>query len=768
MEKIKFLPIKMIQKRENIDQSLREAGGGNLPEWLSKVDVEERSSMVLSTLDQFENYFIETEGIIPATLELTMDSEATAKIYRSKIRNIVDVNKKNNIIGLKKDDTLIIKIESQKDLKEMVSNFKSTQKHKDGLATLVGSKKFSPDINVECKDILKVKLINYQDRDINDKVERQFESKCQVLGLTYKSINYTKDMNIYKVNYDEKSFVALQSFDAIASIEDMPKLGLSFDSLSQEDEEPLEIKVPEDGIEYPIVGVLDSGIASNSFMKPWIEDCYSPYIESDQDQGHGSEVASIIVYGDELHDQEIVIKKGVKLYNACVLPKKELREVLTEVDLVQNIRDAVKNRPDIKIWNMCIGWQREIDMNKISDFGAALDYLCDEFDIIICTSVGNCKNFLANIAVGRMQDSADSVRAISIGSLAHIKNHFDISEVNHPSPFSRKGPGPFNLIKPELTHFGGNAGKDDRGRLKQSGVKVINKDGNIAESIGTSFSTPRICGLLAALHSEIENYDPLLLKALLIHSAKYPDIEIDDESRLNKMGFGMPTSVNEILFNSENEITLIIRDVIERGSFIEILDFPFPKSMVNGDHYYGEITITLVSSPDLDVNQGEEYCQSNIDVYFGTTDDIVERKGKTIRNDIGKDTKSAKNVLAPELYSKTKKRENKGFRTERILKSYHQNFLPIKKWVVNLEEMTDGNKRKFLEIPKLWYLKIDGLFRDHIEKITDQLNNEFCLVITIRDTKNDNKIYEEIEQELDARNFAQNNISLKSNVTLRA
>ena len=185
MEKIKFLPIKMIQKRENIDQSLREAGGGNLPEWLSKVDVEERSSMVLSTLDQFENYFIETEGIIPATLELTMDSEATAKIYRSKIRNIVDVNKKNNIIGLKKDDTLIIKIESQKDLKDMVSNFKSTQKHKDGLATLVGSKKFSPDINVECKDILKVKLINYQDRDINDKVERQFKSKCQVLGLTY-------------------------------------------------------------------------------------------------------------------------------------------------------------------------------------------------------------------------------------------------------------------------------------------------------------------------------------------------------------------------------------------------------------------------------------------------------------------------------------------------------------------------------------------------------------------------------------------------------
>jgi len=83
MDKIKYLPIKMIQKREDIDQSLTEAGGGNLPEWLSRVDVEERSSMVLSALDQFSNYFTETEGKIPATLELTMDSKTTAKTYRS-------------------------------------------------------------------------------------------------------------------------------------------------------------------------------------------------------------------------------------------------------------------------------------------------------------------------------------------------------------------------------------------------------------------------------------------------------------------------------------------------------------------------------------------------------------------------------------------------------------------------------------------------------------------------------------------------------------
>jgi hypothetical protein len=770
MEKIKFLPIKMIQKREKLDQSFTEAGGGKSPDWMQNVNIEERSEMMVSTLKDMEAYFdklTEEKRDIPATIELSLDSRAIAKSYRSNIRKLVDVNKKNNIIGLKNDDTLLVKIDDNKDLKEMVANFKTIRKNSEGLATIKDSKRFKPEINVENKDILKIKLINYLDNDINNQVEKQFEVTCKSLGLNLEFVEYTDEIKVFKIDYDEKSFAILQEFEGISSIEDMPILDITFDFEINTVVNNMPIKVPSSRTDHSIVGVLDSGVQSNPYLAPWIEDTFTPYIESDMGKGHGSSVASILIYGDELAGVEITNSKGCLIYDACIVPKRDLLKSLTESDLIQNIKDAIKNRPDIKIWNLSIGWAMEVSSRKVSDFGAALDYLCDEYNIIICTSIGNCRNFLSHATLGKIQVSADSVRSLAVGSLSHIKKQYDFADVNHPSPFSRKGPGPFNLIKPDLTHFGGNAGIDNGKEPTYSGISVINEDGVIVEKPGTSFSTPRICGLLAALHSEIENYDPLLLKALLIHSAKYPDIEIDDESRLNKMGFGMPTSVNEILFNSENEITLIIRDVIERGSFIEILDFPFPKSMVNGDYYYGEITITLVSSPDLDVNQGEEYCQSNIDVYFGTTDDIVERKGKTIRNDIGKDTKSAKNVLAPELYSKTKKRENKGFRAERILKSYHQNFLPIKKWVVNLEEMTDGNKRKFLEVPKLWYLKIDGLFRDHIEKITDQLNNEFCLVITIRDTKNDNKIYEEIEQELDAKNFAQNNISLKSNVTLR-
>ena len=42
-------------------------------------------------------------------------------------------------------------------------------------------------------------------------------------------------------------------------------------------------------------------------------------------------------------------------------------------------------------------------------------------------------------------------------------------------------------------------------------------------------------------------------------------------------------------------------------------------------YFYGEITLTLVTSPILDPNQGSEYCQSNIDVMFGSYDEKKDR-----------------------------------------------------------------------------------------------------------------------------------------------
>ena len=178
------------------------------------------------------------------------------------------------------------------------------------------------------------------------------------------------------------------------------------------------------------------------------------------------------------------------------------------------------------------------------------------------------------------------------------------------------------------------------------------------------------------------------------------------------------SNIKDILFNEPNEITLILQDTLEKGHFIDILDFPFPQSMVDEDGYfYGEMTVTLVTSPILEVSQGAEYCQSNIDVMIGSYDEKVERdmSNPLIKNPIG--AGGRQNILAMTNYSSRAKKDiEMPFATERMLVTYGDKFQPVKKWSVNLDEFTEGNKEKFLIAPKNWYLKVEGLYRHFMEK----------------------------------------------------
>ncbi|MEE9363135.1 MAG: S8 family peptidase [Cellulophaga sp.] len=684
MAKKKYLPIKIVEKRKGTDDSLTEAGGGgDIPAWMLNVPLEERVEMLTATLDEVDEELekrIKKDNYIPAAIELKLDSRTLAKTHRSVIRKMFDVNNKNNLIGYFDSSSLLVKIENTDDLKRIEKNIEDYKKNIRGLSSIVETNLFHPNINVENNDFLKVKLIDFQEYELNKTVHRAFQRKCEELNLEIEGTYYSSDVIVYKIPYSEESMPVLQSFEGISSIVDMPTYSVSLDSEAEGGTEFTELKSPENDKIYPTVGVLDSGITANKSLAPWVlTDKHTNYIDEDIDTAHGTAVASVILYGDTMEGKKHTDSGGCYLFDATIVPKRGLLSSVTEYDLIENIKDAIGANPEIKIWNLCVGWSAEANSHSISDFGAALDYLQDELNIVICTSVGNCGNFKINKPKGKIQKSADSVRSLAVGSIAHTKNANDIVEENEPSPFSRTGSGPFNLVKPELTHYGGNAGIDKSGTITYSGVNTLNKDNKISAKSGTSFSTPRITSILAGLENELaEKFDPLLLKALIIHSAKYPNVALNNEERLKQMGFGVPTGINEILYNSENEITLVIRDTLEKGSFIEILDFPFPDDMVEENFYYGEVTATLISSPDLAAAQGEEYCQSNIDLFFGTYNEKIDREGKTIRNPIGKDSGS-KNLLNPSVYSKTEIKKNRGFSGERILKNFHQKFQPVKK-----------------------------------------------------------------------------------------
>jgi hypothetical protein len=86
-----------------------------------------------------------------------------------------------------------------------------------------------------------------------------------------------------------------------------------------------------------------------------------------------------------------------------------------------------------------------------------------------------------------------------------------------------------------------------------------------------------------------------------------------------------------------------------------------------------------------------------------------------------------------------------------------------------LEELTDGHKRTLLTKERLWFLKLDGAFRNNFElRIKDSRNTsqEFALIITIKDTKNRGKVYDEVTNLLSQFNFVHENIKVDARVTI--
>jgi len=417
-------------------------------------------------------------------------------------------------------------------------------------------------------------------------------------------------------------------------------------------------------------------------------------------------------------------------------------------------------------------WFSGLKNYKFSEFGMALDRIADANNVLIVKSAGNSTKFLHGGKTERISQMADSVRALVVGSVAEERGPYDLAEVDMPSPFSRTGPGPEYIVKPDLTAYGGNAGICN-GNITLTGVPTINENGVFSRSAGTSFSTPWVARIAAELAYFMDGeFDPLLIKALMVHHATYPKgCRLGMEDRSKFMGFGMPSGTRDVLYNSENEITLILRDSLEKGKFINILDFPFPKSLVGEDGFFrGQIVVTVVGKPLLKSTEGPEYCQSDIHVAFGTMDGVKLRDTSkpTVRNEYGPE--GNKNIMNADLYSRGTfdLLEGDSFDRERTLIRYGQKYYPVKKYAVDLEEMTKGNRTKYLRKDRKWYLKVTGLFRDEVEREAARtgeiLQQDFCIMITIRDPEGTVPVYNEVTQQLHAENFVNAGIRLRNEV----
>lgn len=225
---------------------------------------------------------------------------------------------------------------------------------------------------------------------------------------------------------------------------------------------------------------------------------------------------------------------------------------------------------------------------------------------------------------------------------------------------------------------------------------------------------------------------------MIIHSARMNSRELLDKNQDNikYYGFGMPSvNASDILHCSEDEVTLVFKQKVTTGTHLEMIDFPYPKSLIKNNKCFGEICMTLAYNPVLDQRYGKEYCRINIDASFGTYE---FQKNDTIK--------------------------------------YHGQVPLERAWDEKFEQSRVENGFKWSPI-KSYYRKISkkGILAKDGWKIRIDMNprngfdappQEFVLIVTIKDPLG-NDIYSEVVNGLRDQGYVTNNLETKQQLRHR-
>jgi len=303
-------------------------------------------------------------------------------------------------------------------------------------------------------------------------------------------------------------------------------------------------------------------------------------------------------------------------------------EGTVEVDLVSRIGQALDTHPDVRVWNLSIGSVDSVTGPEFSEFTRYLDMYSHNKNVLFVISSGNDlaptplrpwpPGHFSNSGRDLICSPADSPRGLTVGSIAHVSAAAGVQGVkrNEPTPYSRRGPAPAALPKPEVVHHGGST---DLGGNTHGGILSLSPQGFLSESHGTSYAAPLVASLSAQVWSELvlanRKPSPSLVKAIMVHSAAL-HAPPRSAAELHYFGFGMPQGIHETLMCTDDMFTTFHTVYIPRGQEIHHA-YPIPACLLKNGKFCGEIIITLCYDPLLNSAAGAEYCRSNVSVSMG-------------------------------------------------------------------------------------------------------------------------------------------------------
>ena len=322
----------------------------------------------------------------------------------------------------------------------------------------------------------------------------------------------------------------------------------------------------------PTVCVIDSGIQEAHILIDRAIDvatshCFLPGRDPDdvgdfvRPNGHGTRVAGAVLYG------EVVAKEGQPqlpfwIQNARVLDQdNRMPDELFPPELIRAVIERYHNGPrHTRIFNHSINAFSFCRLKHMSAWAAEIDLLCAQYDVLVIQSAGNLavsatvpqagirdhlsagRTYPAYLceASARVANPAQSLQALTVGSIAY--GNFESGEWasvatdrGYPSAFSRSGFGIWNVIKPEVVEFGGDAVRTSNmppdiqrgGQIEGACPELVRSTvlpGPLwsRDETGTSFAAPKVSRIAARLQQLLPDEPALLYRALIVQSARWP------------------------------------------------------------------------------------------------------------------------------------------------------------------------------------------------------------------------------------------------------
>lgn len=365
----------------------------------------------------------------------------------------------------------------------------------------------------------------------------------------------------------------------------------------------------------PTVGVIDTLFDKRVYFGEWVE--YHDMVDDNlpknpDDYRHGTAVDSIIVDGARLNPwlDDGCGRFRVRHFGVAIGSK------FSSFTITKQIKEIIANNKDIKVWNISLGSNQEVNDNFISAEGAILDKIQYENDVIFVVAGTN----KPSADIEKIGSPADSINSMVVNAVT--QNGFS-------TKYARRGLALSFFAKPDVSYYGGS---------EEKYIKVCEPLGE-ANVAGTSFAAPWIARKLSYL-MDILGLNREVAKAMIIDAARdWNEKPTPEEVTLYGHGI-VPIKIDDIVHTKEDEIKFLVYDVSEKWNTYNYY-FPVP---IKDDKYPYIARATMCYFPMCDRTQGVDYTNTELNLHFGR----INNKGKI--EDIKGDKQNQDVILDNEKY----------------------------------------------------------------------------------------------------------------------